>query len=512
MKEIRYVGKGMMAAAVAATAAVLMAQTTPTSPPASTPPAKERQVGKEKQAQQAPKLRRVSEITGKMASGTNVVGSDNQKLGDIDHLAIDLNSGKVAFAVISSGGVAGVGGTWRPVPLKAIKFSELNDPAQLNVAKAEFESAPSIDRDSWNKLTENEFRTTVHKHYKIEIDVDRDRDRDRDRDGDRDLSRSTERETTRTTTTTSTTAKANTGTWNLIRSDECIGMKVSNPQDENLGEVNDLVCDLNQAKIAYVVLGFGGFLGMGEKLFAVPWQALNLDQAEKEFVINVDKDRLRDAPGFDRDRWPDMADVRWTQTVHGFYGTQPDWVYGYVGEGNTPPTGRAGDRSRGWEHNSEYNRMFKAGAIENFTCTINSVDRSAPMNNMSEAVVLNCRGNDGQTLAVHLGPAWFMDNQSVQFNNGDQVTVSGCKVSVGGKPAVMATEVKGSNYILVLRHKDGSPTWDATRQSGSELPMDRGDRGRETDRPHTPPGSPNTPPRNPNAPNNPNNPRNPGNP
>ncbi|MBP6490514.1 MAG: PRC-barrel domain containing protein, partial [Thauera sp.] len=72
------------------------------------------------------------------------------------------------------------------------------------------------------------------------------------------------------------------------------------------------------------VLSFGGFLGLGEKLFAVPWSAMTLDRNQRCFVLDVSKDRLKDAPGFDKDVWPDMADPEWTAKVHTYYGTKPD--------------------------------------------------------------------------------------------------------------------------------------------------------------------------------------------
>ena len=66
-----------------------------------------------------------------------------------------------------------------------------------------------------------------------------------------------------------------------------------------------------------------GFLGMGDKLFAVPWYALKLDTVNKRFVLNVDKDRLESAPGFDKDNWPNMSDQAWAQNIHSYYGTKP---------------------------------------------------------------------------------------------------------------------------------------------------------------------------------------------
>jgi hypothetical protein len=75
--------------------------------------------------------------------------------------------------------------------------------------------------------------------------------------------------------------------------------------------------------VAYAVLSFGGFLGMGEKLFAVPWSALTLDTVNKRFVLDASKERLESAPGFDKDHWPDMADTTWAKEVHDYYGVTP---------------------------------------------------------------------------------------------------------------------------------------------------------------------------------------------
>ena len=65
------------------------------------------------------------------------------------------------------------------------------------------------------------------------------------------------------------------------------------------------------------------YLEWGKKLFAVPWNALRLDTANKRFELDVEKDRLKNAPGFDKDDWPDMADPSWVDKIHSYYGTKP---------------------------------------------------------------------------------------------------------------------------------------------------------------------------------------------
>lgn len=109
----------------------------------------------------------------------------------------------------------------------------------------------------------------------------------------------------------------------LMGADTLLGNDVVNGQEESLGDIKEIMIDMRTGHIAYAVLAFGGFLGIGEKLFAVPWQALKLDTENHRFTLNVPKDRLESAPGFDKDRWPDMTDVTWQEQIHEFYGTEP---------------------------------------------------------------------------------------------------------------------------------------------------------------------------------------------
>lgn len=109
----------------------------------------------------------------------------------------------------------------------------------------------------------------------------------------------------------------------LMGADTLIGDSVVNGSDEDLGDIKEIMLDMQTGQVAYAVLAFGGFLGMGEKLFAVPWQALHLDTVNKRFVLNIDKERLKTAPGFNKDAWPDMSDMTWASQIHSFYGTDP---------------------------------------------------------------------------------------------------------------------------------------------------------------------------------------------
>jgi sporulation protein YlmC with PRC-barrel domain len=114
----------------------------------------------------------------------------------------------------------------------------------------------------------------------------------------------------------------------VIRASDLSGLAVYNPKDERLGKIEDLVLDPASGKIRYAVLSFGGVLGIGDKYFALPWKCVSFvakgqtsagTQKESHCVLDVDKDFLKNAPGFDKDHWPDFADATWRQKVDEYY-------------------------------------------------------------------------------------------------------------------------------------------------------------------------------------------------
>ena len=109
----------------------------------------------------------------------------------------------------------------------------------------------------------------------------------------------------------------------VIASSTLNGTHVRNSAGEDLGNIEEIMIDAPSGRVAYAVLSFGGFLGFGGKLFAVPWKALVLNEREHEYILNVDKHLLENAPGFDKDNWPDMADPSFTRTVYSYYGYKP---------------------------------------------------------------------------------------------------------------------------------------------------------------------------------------------
>ena len=114
--------------------------------------------------------------------------------------------------------------------------------------------------------------------------------------------------------------------YGVVSASKIIGEAVENLQKEKLGKIHELVIDAKEGRVAYAVLSFGGFMGMGNKLFAMPWKTFEFSNTENKLILNVDKKKLETAPGFDKDaKWPDFADRTRGDCIYKYYCYDPYW-------------------------------------------------------------------------------------------------------------------------------------------------------------------------------------------
>ena len=115
-------------------------------------------------------------------------------------------------------------------------------------------------------------------------------------------------------------------TVNALSAGTLTGDTVKNRTGEEIGTLQEIMIDLDQGQVAYVVMAAGGLLGIGDKYFAVPWSLLEVDTDSHAVIVDLDKQTIEDAPGFDKDNWPDPSDVGWLNKVYGYYDRQPYWT------------------------------------------------------------------------------------------------------------------------------------------------------------------------------------------
>ena len=111
----------------------------------------------------------------------------------------------------------------------------------------------------------------------------------------------------------------------LISSDKVEGTAVYDRRGEKLGSIHSVMIDKISGKVAYAVMSFGGFLGMGDSYHPLPWHVLTYDTGQGGYVVDLDRNKLEGAPTYGTSETPNWSDRRWGQQVHDYYGTRPYW-------------------------------------------------------------------------------------------------------------------------------------------------------------------------------------------
>lgn len=220
----------------------------------------------------------------------SVQNQRGERLGEIEDVVIDTVDGRIVYAALDSG----VLGPLFAVPWKALGVAQDKPTVTLQVAKEALQKAPTFRRENWPDTVDPEWLAGVYSYYGYppypglaEITVQHVR---------------------------------------LARATTLLGLKVRSPEREDLGEIEDLVIDVGEGYIAYVILGRGGILGVGETRHAVPWTAIRIEPIERVAVLYIEKEKLDSAPPLEEGTWQEVASRRWLAGIYAYYGARPYWT------------------------------------------------------------------------------------------------------------------------------------------------------------------------------------------
>ena len=239
--------------------------------------------------------------------GRQVIGANGDDLGKIEDLAIDPSSGRVGYAVLSFGGWLGINDKLFAIPWPKLQPKGA-DKYVLDVSKEQLKSAPGFSKNTWPDMNDLKWNETIHTFYQQPYYWNDNRDN-------------------------TSSSGDNSRRPSVYKGSDVLGMNVINVQKETIGEIEDLVIDPQSGMIRYAVVSVGGFLGINERYVAVPWSAFNYDSNAKKLVLDVDKKRIEQAPGFDKQHWPTFTDEEWATNLHRYYNVPPYW--------ETRPSGNA---------------------------------------------------------------------------------------------------------------------------------------------------------------------------
>lgn len=233
---------------------------------------------------------KASEIMGK-----EVNNLQNEKLGKVDELGVDVEAGRVALVVISSGGVLGVGGKTIAVPPRAFSYDPSTKALRLDVNKEKFKGAPAFDVSKWDEASQTNQLFETYRYYGQEpyfADL-------------RDIK----------------TPAYHLG--RVEKASKVIGMPVVNKENKKCGDIDNLIVDLPTGRIVHLVVSSGGFLGIGDALNAVPPSAFRYTAERDSLLLDISKEELARAPYFKRSEWPNFNDPAYSGKVYRSYGVEP---------------------------------------------------------------------------------------------------------------------------------------------------------------------------------------------
>jgi len=257
--------------------------------------------------------------------GREVIGSDNQKLGKLNDLVLDLQTGRILYAVIGSGGLGAIGenklavppGIFTDVQLAAESKSTFGRGPDLhaNIDKPKLNGAPQFtkDIDKDGELGKADFLNQVYQYL-----------------GEKAWWQNGN-------------ATASAGEFqNVHKASDLIGMKVQNVTDQPMAKIENAALDLPAGRILFVLLSSDSSLDLGNDLYALPPDALTLSSDKKKLTADISKEKLSGAPHFAKDNWNNLNDPSFASQVYQYYGKQ---AYFETGGSNLKPTGPSDQRT-----------------------------------------------------------------------------------------------------------------------------------------------------------------------
>jgi len=217
-----------------------------------------------------------------------------------------------------------------------------------------------------------------------------------------------------------------------------------------IGDIDDLAVDTKSGRIPFVIAKFGGFLGIGDSKVALPWRALDLSGDGKMYTLNVDENKLKNAPRLGDKSIATLNDPAMRQQVYSYFGIQPFFAT------YEQPADRSGDK---WDRSGPMGKAYSSTQTVKVTGTVSKVS-TENVRGMGQATVVTVDAPGGAQTIV-LGPSWFLDRQDFRLSKGDQVTVNAVSADVDGRKTLLATDLDGPNGRVVLKGTGGEPRWDA---------------------------------------------------
>jgi hyperosmotically inducible periplasmic protein len=260
--------------------------------------------------------------------GMTVKNYQDEKLGKVEDLAVDVESGRILQVILSTAGFIGIGDTLAAVPPGAFHRDVTNKVLHLDADLAKLKDAPKFEMSKWADYSDSNHLAQVYRHYGQESALGFIQTGEVAQDSTGAPNAVSARNTDGTVGTNRVSSDSQ---WmipasrlgQVQKASKLMGTAVNNLQDEKLGKVEDVLVDLPSGRVVAIVVTSGGFLGMGDELSAIPPTALRFTPNRDTLQLDASKEMLSNAPHFKANQWPDFAEPGYAGSVYRAYKVEP---------------------------------------------------------------------------------------------------------------------------------------------------------------------------------------------
>ena len=390
------------------------------------------------QTGQAMMLERTSQLIGK-----EVKDPQGQNLGVIHDIVLTPDFQQISYVALSSGGVFGAGKTLHAIPWQALHVG-LKGEITLNATAEQLKQSPGFANDNWPSEGNSRWLSAAAGAAGSATM------------GSQAAAGQSAAGAPSAPMGSAATADA---AVQMRRVTHLTGMEVKNPENQDLGDIEDFAVDVSNGRIIYDIVAFGGVAGVGEKFAAVPADAVRLEAQTHVALLNATPKTLESAT-FNPAQLASLGNPQEMKRLSEMFPAAP----GASALGYVPPEPQAQlvADEKAWGPEGPHTKAFNPSAARTITGTVESVGGFRPEGapaGVSPGLRLRIKTAEGRTMTVQAGPAAYAERQDFFVMPGDRITISGSETKIGTRTVIIASEIKKGPQTLRLRDESGRPLW-----------------------------------------------------
>jgi sporulation protein YlmC with PRC-barrel domain len=403
-------------------------------------------------ARMAPGTEEMTLVRTDQLIGKEVRNDQGERLGTIHDIVLTPDYHQVSYVALSYGGAFGIGSKLYAIPWQALNVTRTGQ-VTFSATRQQIEEATPFSNDNWPSQGESQWlRGESHSSTSP---------------GQSTTSES--RMSQRSSRNMAGQGMASSQEVQMRRVTHLTGMEVTNPENQDLGDIEEFAINAPTGQIEYDIISFGGIAGVGEKYAAVPANAVWLQPQNHTASLRTTKQTL-ESVAFSSGEFPNLSSPEYMQRLSRLFPAAPAGsALGYV-PSESAEAGTGAANAEAWGPRSRHAMSFNPSSVKTITGTLESIGSFKPQNapaGAGKGLRLRVKTSEGKTVIVYAGPRWYAEQKNFFITPGEEITVTGSESTIRSRTVILASELKKGNQTLELRDKSGKPMWPMPSQSES---------------------------------------------